>query len=245
MLDSLGTFALAVAVVIELHRKVPLIDVHWITSGPILHLAGVLLLLRLILSEQAAGAPRMFMALGLGPDQLTGLLNRRGFDAEAAAALDKAQEDGASAAVLMCDIDHFKSINDRYGHEIGDKVLVEIADVLRQFAVRHGALVARYGGEEFSAAEGCGLDVVQGAPLGGGFGFVVAVVEVGRFSVGAGWPERGPVADLFPVCAGAEVGGELFVVAVADEAHGAAWFQGQGFQDEVLHHPGGYFPGDL
>ena len=48
-------------------------------------------------------------------DQLTGLLNRRGFDAEAAAALDKAQEDGASAAVLMCDIDHFKSINDRYG----------------------------------------------------------------------------------------------------------------------------------
>ena len=59
-------------------------------------------------------------------DQLTGLLNRRGFDAEAAAALDKAQEDGASAAVLMCDIDHFKSINDRYGHEIGDKVLVEI-----------------------------------------------------------------------------------------------------------------------
>lgn len=84
-------------------------------------------------------------------DQLTGLLNRRGFDAEAAAALDKAQEDGASAAMLMCDIDHFKSINDRYGHEIGDKVLVEIADVLRQFAVRHGALVARYGGEEFAA----------------------------------------------------------------------------------------------
>lgn len=83
-------------------------------------------------------------------DQLTGLLNRRGFDAEAAAALDQAQADGASAAVLMCDIDHFKSINDRYGHEIGDKVLVAIADVLRQFAVRRDALVARYGGEEFS-----------------------------------------------------------------------------------------------
>ena len=83
-------------------------------------------------------------------DQLTGLLNRRGFDAEAAAALDQAQADGASAAVLMCDIDHFKSINDRYGHEIGDKVLVAIADVLRQFAIRRGALVARYGGEEFA-----------------------------------------------------------------------------------------------
>ncbi|KWV45855.1 hypothetical protein AS156_22770 [Bradyrhizobium macuxiense] len=83
-------------------------------------------------------------------DQLTGLLNRRGFDAEAAAALDQAQADGASAAVLMCDIDHFKSINDRYGHEIGDRVLVAIADVLRQFAIRRGALVARYGGEEFA-----------------------------------------------------------------------------------------------
>ena len=70
---ALSFAAMAIAVVIELHRKVPLIDVHWITSGPILHLAGVLLLLRLILSEQAAGAPRMFMALGLGPDQLTGL----------------------------------------------------------------------------------------------------------------------------------------------------------------------------
>ncbi|WGR94685.1 GGDEF domain-containing protein [Bradyrhizobium sp. ISRA443] len=83
-------------------------------------------------------------------DQLTGLLNRRGFDAAAATALDQAQADGASAAVLMCDIDHFKSINDRYGHEIGDKVLVAIADVLRQFALRRGALVARYGGEEFA-----------------------------------------------------------------------------------------------
>lgn len=94
---------------------------------------------------------RRELALISQTDQLTGLLNRRGFDAEAAAALDQAQADGASAAVLMCDIDHFKSINDRYGHEIGDKVLVEIADVLRQFAIRHGALVARYGGEEFAA----------------------------------------------------------------------------------------------
>jgi len=83
-------------------------------------------------------------------DQLTGLLNRRGFDAAAARALDQAEADGASAAVLMCDIDHFKSINDRYGHDIGDRVLVEIADVLRQFAIRRGALVARYGGEEFA-----------------------------------------------------------------------------------------------
>jgi diguanylate cyclase (GGDEF)-like protein len=51
----------------------------------------------------------------------------------------------------MCDIDHFKSINDRFGHEFGDKALVEIADVLRQFSRARGGLVARHGGEEFAA----------------------------------------------------------------------------------------------
>ena len=65
-------------------------------------------------------------------DQLTGLLNRRGFDAsrrirpcKSAFAAD------LPAVVFMCDVDRFKSINDRFGHEFGDKVLVEIADVLR------------------------------------------------------------------------------------------------------------------
>jgi diguanylate cyclase (GGDEF)-like protein len=92
-------------------------------------------------------------------DQLTGLLNRRGFSDAALAALDSAEADGDTAAILMCDIDHFKSINDRFGHEIGDKVLVEIADVLRQFALRHGALVGRHGGEEFVAVmTGLGRD---------------------------------------------------------------------------------------
>jgi diguanylate cyclase (GGDEF)-like protein len=83
-------------------------------------------------------------------DQLTGLLNRRGFDEAAVAALGAAQRDRAPAAVFMCDIDHFKSINDRFGHDIGDKVLAAVADVLRQITVRHGAVVGRYGGEEFA-----------------------------------------------------------------------------------------------
>ena len=83
-------------------------------------------------------------------DQLTGLFNRRGFNEAASTSLAVAARDGATAAVFMCDIDHFKSINDRFGHEIGDHVLAAIADVLRQFAVRHGAVVGRYGGEEFA-----------------------------------------------------------------------------------------------
>jgi len=83
-------------------------------------------------------------------DQLTGLLNRRGFDDAAAQALRSAYQTGASTVVFMCDIDRFKSINDRFGHEFGDRALVEIATVLREFSQAHGGLVARHGGEEFA-----------------------------------------------------------------------------------------------
>jgi diguanylate cyclase (GGDEF)-like protein len=76
-------------------------------------------------------------------DQLTGLLNRRGFDDAATSALRSAQEAGLSAVVFMCDVDRFKSINDKYGHDFGDKVLAEIGDVFSSFA--------RHGGEEFVA----------------------------------------------------------------------------------------------
>jgi len=66
-------------------------------------------------------------------------------------ALRSAYHAGLPAVIFMCDIDHFKSINDRFGHAFGDKALIEIAEVLRQFSRAHGALVARHGGEEFAA----------------------------------------------------------------------------------------------
>ena len=84
-------------------------------------------------------------------DQLTGLFNRRGFDEAAVSALAKAHEENLPVVALMCDIDRFKAINDQFGHELGDKVLVQIGDVLRIFARENGVLVARHGGEEFSA----------------------------------------------------------------------------------------------
>ena len=84
-------------------------------------------------------------------DPLTGLLNRRGFDEAAAPALRSARVAELPAVVFMCDVDRFKSINDRYGHEFGDRVLIEIGDVLRCFAGEHRALVGRHGGEEFAA----------------------------------------------------------------------------------------------
>jgi diguanylate cyclase (GGDEF)-like protein len=84
-------------------------------------------------------------------DQLTGLLNRRGYLEAAAEVLAKADEAKSTAVTLMCDIDRFKAINDQFGHEFGDKVLVEISDTIRAFGDEHGALVARHGGEEFVA----------------------------------------------------------------------------------------------
>lgn len=84
-------------------------------------------------------------------DQLTGLLNRRGYDEAALKELEKARESNVPAVALMCDIDRFKAINDQFGHEFGDEVLVEIGKVIRSFGNANGMLVARHGGEEFAA----------------------------------------------------------------------------------------------
>jgi diguanylate cyclase len=80
-------------------------------------------------------------------DHLTGLINRRGFDARLQA---RQLADGeGSWCVALCDIDDFKRINDRHGHDTGDRVLKLVARVLRN-ALNPDAVVARYGGEEFA-----------------------------------------------------------------------------------------------
>ncbi|PYE84880.1 MFS transporter [Pseudoroseicyclus aestuarii] len=70
VLTAVSIAALAIAVVIELQREAPLIDVRWIASPAILHLAAALLLFRILLAEQSAGAPGLFLQLGLGTEQL-------------------------------------------------------------------------------------------------------------------------------------------------------------------------------
>jgi diguanylate cyclase (GGDEF)-like protein/putative nucleotidyltransferase with HDIG domain/PAS domain S-box-containing protein len=81
-------------------------------------------------------------------DPLTGLLNRRSFFEHFETQWKAAQRYGQSLTCVMVDIDHFKSINDRFGHATGDHVLEEIAATLRR-TVRDCDLVCRYGGEEF------------------------------------------------------------------------------------------------
>lgn len=78
-------------------------------------------------------------------DPLTGLANRRAFDA----ALDRLlAREGMTGCVAVVDLDHFKRVNDRHGHEAGDRVLVAFAELARG-SVRDGDLIARLGGEEF------------------------------------------------------------------------------------------------
>jgi diguanylate cyclase (GGDEF)-like protein len=81
-------------------------------------------------------------------DQLTGLANRRAFDDELLRALDQTDRFGGGCALVLADVDHFKTVNDSYGHEAGDRVLKAIAEVLRE-TVRTTDISARIGGEEF------------------------------------------------------------------------------------------------
>ncbi len=90
-------------------------------------------------------------------DTLTNLFNRRHFEEQLSAETQKAFESKSNLSVIMVDIDHFKKVNDTFGHDGGDKVLREIASLLKN-SVRKYDTVARYGGEEF-------VLLLPGAPL--------------------------------------------------------------------------------
>ena len=81
-------------------------------------------------------------------DPLTGLLNRRYLLEYLPRELIRAQRSGTSLAVIMIDLDHFKDVNDRFGHEAGDRVLSEVAMLLKA-QIRGSDIACRYGGEEF------------------------------------------------------------------------------------------------
>jgi diguanylate cyclase (GGDEF)-like protein len=94
-------------------------------------------------------------------DGLTGIANRRKFDAAISEEWARAARTGTTLSLIMLDIDHFKKYNDHYGHQQGDDCLRRVAEVLRTSARRQGDLVSRYGGEEF-----CMILPDTGAPGG-------------------------------------------------------------------------------
>jgi two-component system cell cycle response regulator len=130
-------------------------------------------------------------------DGLTGLANRRSFDQMMAGAERGWREHGVPFALILVDVDHFKSVNDRFGHQVGDQVLITVGRVLDALATG-AATVARYGGEEFAVVLP-GADTAVAAGMAGRMRTLVAEIDrpvlvTASFGV-AGVPEDAAGAD--------------------------------------------------
>jgi diguanylate cyclase (GGDEF)-like protein len=100
------------------------------------------------MADELTEANRKLQQLSMR-DALTGIANRRQFDAGLAQTWARQARDGAPLALLLADVDFFKALNDSAGHLRGDECLRRLARICERFAVDEHALVARYGGEEF------------------------------------------------------------------------------------------------
>ena len=83
-------------------------------------------------------------------DGLTSVFNRRYFDIDVRQMVQKSQETKKPLCIMMFDMDHFKQVNDRYGHPMGDKVICTLTEVATQILNRNSDVLARLGGEEFA-----------------------------------------------------------------------------------------------
>lgn len=115
---------------------------------------GVLSMFRDVTRERAAEATRERLVVELAEqartDSLTTLANRRAASEALATELERARRYRRPLSIVIFDLDHFKDVNDRFGHEAGDKILISFAEVLKATA-RATDVVARWGGEEFLA----------------------------------------------------------------------------------------------
>ncbi len=108
--------------------------------------ASAVSIVRVILEHEAI---QREMASQASTDPLTGLLNRRAFLEELPRHIDRLDRDDIPGTLMFADLDHFKPVNDRLGHEVGDQLLRRAAELLRN-TVRPTDLVARLGGDEFA-----------------------------------------------------------------------------------------------
>ncbi|MFA6187883.1 MAG: GGDEF domain-containing protein [Sulfuricurvum sp.] len=101
-----------------------------------------------IRTQELEDANRQLKALTL-TDPLTQLSNRRAFEIHFRDISQLAKRNSVNVSIVMCDIDHFKDINDTYGHTAGDEILKELAIIMQNSLKRDSDFIARYGGEEF------------------------------------------------------------------------------------------------
>jgi GGDEF domain-containing protein len=121
----------------------------WVTAFAVelvLYAVGTVFLIFMLVSERAVTAHKVAASC----DPLTGLFNRRGFSEATARMIEREAKAGRPVTVMIFDIDHFKSINDRFGHPAGDEVLKLFATVITH-TLRITDLSGRIGGEEFAA----------------------------------------------------------------------------------------------
>jgi diguanylate cyclase (GGDEF)-like protein len=123
----------------------------------LLYAVGAAFIAMMMVKDREAGIHKT----AANTDPLTGVLNRRGFHSEVDALVRRSKR-GDHLSLLMCDIDHFKSINDRFGHDAGDDTLRTFASVL-QASLRATDVIGRLGGEEFAVILPGPLDVAATA----------------------------------------------------------------------------------
>jgi diguanylate cyclase (GGDEF)-like protein len=180
----------------------------WVTVFSVelmLYAVGTVFVVLMLVSERTVIAHKTAAAV----DPLTGMFNRRGFSEVCSRMIDREARAGRPVTVLIFDIDHFKSINDRFGHPAGDELLRLFATIVIT-TLRMTDLSGRIGGEEFAALLPCPLE--EG---------VVAAERVREAFAAAGIVvEDGPVDTTVSIgVAGGPAGTELEVLlAAADTA---------------------------
>jgi diguanylate cyclase (GGDEF)-like protein len=180
----------------------------WVTVFAIelvLYAVGTVFVIFMLVSERTVTAHKTAASM----DPLTGMFNRRGFAEATSRVIEREATAGRPVTVMIFDIDHFKSINDRFGHPAGDEILKLFAAVVIN-SLRISDLSGRIGGEEFAALLPCSLEEA-----------VVAAERVREaFECSGIVDETGPVDTTVSIgVAGGPAGTELEVLlAAADTA---------------------------
>ena len=183
-------------------------DSIWVTVFAVelfLYAVGTVFLIFMMVSERAVTAHKNAASM----DPLTGMLNRRGFSEACSRVIERESRAGRPVTTLIFDIDHFKSINDRFGHPAGDEILKLFSAVVVN-NLRISDLSGRIGGEEFAALLPCPLEE----------GVIVAERVREAFEASGIVCEEGPVDTTVSIgVAGGPAGTELEVLlAAADTA---------------------------
>jgi diguanylate cyclase (GGDEF)-like protein len=179
----------------------------WVTMFSVelmLYAIGTVFVIFILVSERTVTVHKTAASM----DPLTGMFNRRGFAEATSRVIEREAKAGRPVTVMIFDIDHFKSINDRFGHPAGDEILKLFAAVVVN-SLRISDLSGRIGGEEFAGLLTCSLDEA-----------VVVAERVREAFANSGIVvEEGPVDTTVSVgVAGGPAGTELEVLLAAADA---------------------------